>query len=1552
MNPYEALTTTLQAPSAMQKQIENNPLNPLRGPAPEPEIDTSKASNPYQAITMKFSGQQVGANAAFDVEKKANDAYKEEHPGFVQSAKNAVVDTVTHPIDTFLKTGGFGIVDGAALLLNVPQLVLDLPDIVQGRTPTAGGMEMDANGNPVPGRYIGTKLVDSMRQVRADAYGAPTQGQDTIAKLGETVAPFLVGAGEARIIAGALFPKILQSTAGRVATDVAGNVAAGQLIIDPQATLEERKQQAKFDAIFGVGAEALALGGGAAVKAYKARQALKTGTGTAGATGSSGTGGTGGAKNGETLPKDLAPHELEKPVENPFVKSDEILNKSEIKYEPKSNLGKDPNGNPIMARTTYDYATGNAIVEYNKAFDNPNSKLAPYKQYVLDLEHGHIIDKRANNGTNLSAELPNPEGNLQNLSRALNDTAQQLKISVQEAASRINEEIKLLSKGKEPNEAEAFSVAYAEFRKDPAAAKEIAPTFYKYMTQPTESRFVTKTTTAQELEANLPVEARQAMVKEERVQIGDNNYKLTGDAKKKYVIAKDEYQNSLKSIQGLKETNPEQYATLEKAFAKEFETKVRDITGDLSPTELKNRIKSEMEPYKGKTVTYKVGEKEVQGTVIGKSKDGTKIRIADENGAVLVEKNKIIETRKADEIEAKIRERKGVEKFDPRSEKSGLEAVRELNKKVTTANNKETVEETLKGMREAKRINTDANLAKFAKDNNNSGTFKSTTKVPIWRAGTEEIKVGDFVTTSKARAEAYLKERPGTTLYKSSAKLEDLVFADGRPREYVYAPKTALGNKAKTAPKPKQSKATVTAKKVDSFEGSTGLDTGKRIEDRPSMNYDKINASPEVVDILKEMDAAEKNFADARISKSNDKIDELSRLVGLTTDELLASKPGSIVNAETLAKARQMVLDQAQDLANYLKTINPADATPAQLRTMREKYELLVGMQKAVAGYRSEAGTILNSLKREVTPGENATMLQLADQLKGYGLDDAAALASKIGKATTLTPIQRAGQQFFSAWYSAILSGPKTTARNVIGNFSNIVTQLGAKLANPAQWKEIPAATEGLIKGLKDGLPEFKDDLIDAITQKQFKGAPSKFMEEVDPTRPQVWKNDKVNRLFETVGNVLGAQDKYFQGAAKGMEEAALKVYSPEMSEALTKALSDYYGQKAVFKGMPKSGLMRGAVEGAESLRRHFPPARVIIPFVRTVGNIIDQKIDYLPIFSYFRKASIIDDQIDEMVRLTGYKLSPMERELAGKRIKDHMVGKAVFGTAMAGFALGLAQKGAISGTGPSNYDERLQLQRTGWRPNSIKVGDVWIPYANLGPLSGILSMVGNASDKVKYEEGTGKDTAALIGYGMIGWLQSELSASFMQGAADLLDTIANPSQAPKYFTDLGVGLIPIPAAYSQTKDMIFRQQYETNGIVDKLRLKLGLTGEVFGQDALKPRLDAFGQPMTADLIYGLSPSREEASMVDQFLIANDIVITIPRKTQDYLNPLTKEKHEFTSDEYEEYISTTGKKIYEGLQESLPYISQLDVDQKKDYIDKMVQSIRKAKRNEILLRTK
>ena len=53
------------------------------------------------------------------------------------------------------------------------------------------------------------------------------------------------------------------------------------------------------------------------------------------------------------------------------------------------------------------------------------------------------------------------------------------------------------------------------------------------------------------------------------------------------------------------------------------------------------------------------------------------------------------------------------------------------------------------------------------------------------------------------------------------------------------------------------------------------------------------------------------------------------------------------------------------------------------------------------------------------------------------------------------------------------------------------------------------------------------------------------------------------------------------------------------------------------------------------------------------------------------------------------------------QRIKDQQAGRLALGAVVSTGAVLLASDGRVSGSGPSNYSEKQELMRTGWRPNS-----------------------------------------------------------------------------------------------------------------------------------------------------------------------------------------------------------------------------------------------------------
>lgn len=739
---------------------------------------------------------------------------------------------------------------------------------------------------------------------------------------------------------------------------------------------------------------------------------------------------------------------------------------------------------------------------------------------------------------------------------------------------------------------------------------------------------------------------------------------------------------------------------------------------------------------------------------------------------------------------------------------------------------------------------------------------------------------------------------------------------------------------------------------------STGLKTGKNVKTK-SFNPEKINTPDETKALFDSLEKKSRsNFASQRISKSNEDIQDLARMTGLTEDQLVKAKPGSIANSETVTAARQLVLDKAQDLMNYLKSTDVSVATPKELEGIRDRFVKLVAMQKSVAGLRTEASNVFRSLGIELMPGENATLAELGQKLKEAGLaskDDAALFSKKVAEEIKLTRGQKIGQAALSTWYSAILSGPKTTSRNIVSTSAKILTELASKAANPKQWKEIPTSVSGLLRGLAQGFDEsgFKRALTfgksGQVGALQGAEATTKFMETGKGVRPNVFDSENklvrgYGNVIESVGRFLNAQDTLLKSGAREMERASLKVQGIK-DEVLQDAMSRAYAESAVYHGAPKGRFIGAARDSMQTLRAKYPESKIIIPFVDTVANVLDSQFDYIPVFSALRLTnSTLDRQVARIAKDFNIT-SEADQAVLKMRLRDQQIGRMVLGTAVSGAAVTLAAQGKVSGMGPTNVDERKQLESTGWRPNSIKVGKIWIPYTNLGPLAGIFAMAGNVYDKTHYDKSPTKSFSSLLGKGMIGWTQTQLNSSFLSGVADLMDVLKGGADPKTYLTNLGAGLVPIPAAYSQIKDMAFRQQYETSSIQDKLKQKLGITS------GLQPRLNAFGKPVESDLIYGLTPSKSNDDPVANYLIKNELVVTKPKPNQQYDIPGTyKERRALTPTEYTEYLKTTGSQIYDTINTLKDALETLPADRQKTEVQSIVDKIRTNERTRIMLK--
>lgn len=878
-------------------------------------------------------------------------------------------------------------------------------------------------------------------------------------------------------------------------------------------------------------------------------------------------------------------------------------------------------------------------------------------------------------------------------------------------------------------------------------------------------------------------------------------------------------------------------------------------------------------------------------------------------------------------------------------------------------------------------VNLQKVLGDFSREN---GKSVSETAAALSR-DMEALGGGDGKAPNETFADAVatyrIDPKEAATIAPTFAKLMEYVPQEGRYTEHSTSLeglkqdspiagkavedglKTAKNEARAKAAKEKLNATSKPSKTSGGKVGSTGLDTGARKSGELSFNPEKINAPEDVEKLFNKMDAENASFSSQRMAKDNEQIKDLARLTGLTEADLVKTRPGSIANAETLTAARQLVLNKAQALADRLKGIDIPNASDAELKGIKDDYTRLVAMQQAVAGLRTEAANTLRSLQLQISPEENFTLKDAFTKLQAAGIaskGDAGIFAAKVGKDLQTTMSGRVVQGALKTWYAAILSGPATPARHFIGVASNLVADISSKAFNPATFKEVVPAITAMFKSVPDAYKVFKETFKDGAKVGDFN-------ELADPKEQPTFtgKMAGYGKTVELVGRTMDALASGYSKVAHDVEETSLKVNSASMSEDVQKALSSAYADQINYFGEPKGYISQKVLAGAKALTSgSYNPLKLLIPFTRIVTNILDRQFDYLPGTSAVRAFDIdggLTRQTDNL--MTKYGLtSDADRMAVFARLKNQQIGRMVLGMGVTAGAAELAAQGLVSGNGPADYNQKLQLERTGWRPNSVQIGGYWVPHIWFGPLGGIFSAVGNISDAGKYDKGVAAgDYGAMLSKGLLGWGQSQLSNSFLSGVSNLLGALSDPTKAATYLKTFGSELIPVPKAVTGTisiakgidadvtGDPTADQQYATKTIIDKIRAELGLTGDLGAVGgALQPSLNQFGEPMRADTIYGITPTLSKADAVDNYLQANDIVVTLPDANTQYTDPATGGKIALTPTQYTAYVKESGQEIYQQLEDMIPNLQNEDIDSQRTQIHAMIDQVRTEARQDVM----
>ena len=1171
--------------------------------------------------------------------------------------------------------------------------------------------------------------------------------------------------------------------------------------------------------------------------------------------------------------------------------SNYIKGSGNISYEIVPTLGKDGAGNKVMARFTLDSSgQGNHLIQVTDAATAGN----------VAHELGHYFDNKltATVDSKLSTMVRNFDKNREAIESALgsyaterlggNATSEAISKDIADMVTKIKSEVDILSSERRgkliSSPSERFADAVSEIATKSGQAEK-APVLTGLLKH-SERYDKVQLFGGKKLVREVAKKAEEVMPKNV-VQAEGMHFKLSGKALTEYTKALDEYNSRKALYKGKMDTRSQ--GSL-KAIGMEFSAKKREITGQYTEKELQKLIVKERSNYIGKQVKATINGKEMDVKINSTPHYGnTEVKLR--NGRTMSIKNSAIlpDTRKTEEIIAKVTERPGVTPYSIESDMTPM------------------------------------------KD------------VPV---------------ETKPKEVAPVKEVPPVT---------------ETPKEVPPTPETKVIEKK-----------VVVEKAPELDRGQTG-----RKPDTVAARAELITKTKEAQDFINEKvlkDVAGKE----RISKTNADILEQSYNSNLTEEsfnKILNERLGNI-SADVL-KAKQIMADNAYTLSNKLAGRDISELSGDELVDAMADYTRLVETFETFAGVRTELSNAFRTLGTSVNAAENDVFREaLAEIQKSIG---GATDPFKILQGALKANERDAVTKFFDIWYASTLSGPFTQIKNIVGNTVQLGSDIASRAFSRGGRKEAWAMMDSIINGNKDAWNEavavFKGEH-NIATKLTETSSPKEHL--FDATGPFAFGNK-----LEYVGKFMSGADAYTSTLAKNAEIAAQRVgdntyglANKELQKKLNESVAEHYGQFITYRGQFDNTVLGLAGKSVNAFKNSDNVIAKIIgtalfPFVKTVSKVTDRAIDFTPVLNIFRSFDtlgaykVFNQRAERIIKDAGVFDSVMRdaiengstavearaiaeaeskrvQDIVVTRIRNQQMGRAFMGLTVLAAGMPLAIAGRITGSGPDNKNERDTLMASGWRPNSIIMPNgVALPYQVLGgPFQIILSALGNMSDAVKYNKTESIPNEVSIA--MKKMLKSQLDQSFFSGISNLMDGITGYTTPEQMRANLLTSFIPIPNAWTQTKNAIFPERYEPHGFNETIRNKLGMTGDFFGTgltDPLQPSLNAFGEQRKADLIYGLTPPLMNAKTDDKvlnYLVENNISFGKPQKGQKVISG--KKEREMTPEEYTRYVEKSGSRIYDelNLKVSSGYFNRFKTTkEKKDALDAIVKRVRAQEKAKI-----
>lgn len=656
------------------------------------------------------------------------------------------------------------------------------------------------------------------------------------------------------------------------------------------------------------------------------------------------------------------------------------------------------------------------------------------------------------------------------------------------------------------------------------------------------------------------------------------------------------------------------------------------------------------------------------------------------------------------------------------------------------------------------------------------------------------------------------------------------------------------------------------------------------------------------------------------------------------------------------------LLRAMKETADKISSGNGTDVDRVNLFRLADRFN---EANEAIFGVRATLGRGLNAIKMINSITDNAEQSRAVQEaIKRFRTDGtnmmADEMAAMISSSDNIAQVGRAAQgllaknvdRFVEYWINSNLSAVTTQVANVMSNAVSAAllvpeTALAAAFGKGPErvyFGEVAETLKGLVFGASTGLRyaqqafRMEQSILnsmptDSYTGGAIPGALGKFIR--IPSRLLL----AGDQFFQVINRDAAMRSLlYRRGKQQGMSSAdARQFVDDHFSGALP--IPEDIRQQSVAKAqyqtftndLDRPGVLNTMANLAIQARRKHPLLALVVPFIRTPVNIVRYMQDR-------SLAALLDPDIRKALK-------------TGGPARDEAVARMALGTGVSLMAMTWAANGLITGSGPSDPEERKAWEAAGNRAYSIKVGDTLVQYNRYAPWGltlGIAADMHELLDEAMKQENTAKAAQGVFFKLLQSVSKNVLDQTMITGITNLNKFLIDPDRyGDQVFYSLMAPLVPnlvnnVARTFDPTikdleslKDALAQR---VPGLREKVPAQRKLLGEerkmVEGEITPATRIAAF-------LLPGFQGSVEKDPVYQGLL---DISY-VPAKPSKELRVRGKD-YEMSKSQVDRLIELAGPRIKARLEQLMgrDRYGKLSEDQKQSLVEQIVRQERKIAR--------